>query len=84
MMIAKLTAEQRAALNGHVGPLPIEDELTRQMFFLLDQATLNKLQQEADRAAIHEGIADMQAGRVMTLEQLDARIRAKLGLPAEQ
>jgi predicted transcriptional regulator len=35
---------------------------------------------EDDRAAIREGIADMEAGRVLTLEELDARIRAKLGL----
>lgn len=44
-----------------------------------DQATADKLLREADLAAIREGIADMNAGRVMPLEQLDARIRAKLG-----
>lgn len=75
-MTPKITSEQRAALNGHVGPLAIRDEQTQQLFFLLDQASLDKLQREADRAAIREGIADMEAGRVMTLEQLDARIRA--------
>lgn len=46
---------------------------------LNDQATADKLLREADLAAIREGIADMNAGRVMPLEQLDARIRAKLG-----
>lgn len=79
-MTPKITEEQRAALSGHVGPLPIEDEQTQQVFFLLDQASLDKLQREADRAAIREGIADMEAGRVLTLEQLDSRIRATLGL----
>lgn len=79
-MTPKITAEQRSALNGHMGPLPIQDEQTQQVFFLLDQASLEKLQREADRAAIREGIADMEAGRVLTLEQLDARIRAKLEL----
>ena len=79
-MTPEITAEQRAALNGHVGPLAIRDEQTQQLFFLLDQAGLDKLQREADRAAIREGIADMEAGRVLTLEQLDAPIRAKLGL----
>ncbi len=79
-MIPKLTDEQRAALRGRVGPLPIEDEQTQQMFVLLDHATFEKLQRDADHVAIREGIADMEAGRVLTLEQLDARIRAKLGL----
>lgn len=79
-MIPKLTAEQRAALSGHVGPLPIEDDQTQRVFFLIDQQTLDKLQREADQAAIRDGIADMEAGRVLTLEQLDTRIRATLGL----
>ena len=79
-MMPKLTAEQRAALSGHLGPLPIEDEQTQRVFFLLDQVTLDNLQREAGRAAIRDGIADMEAGRLLTLEQLDARIRAKLGL----
>lgn len=83
-MIPKLSAEQRAALSGHVGPLPIEDDQTQRVFFLLDQALLEQLQREADRAAIRDGIADMEAGRLMTLEQLDARIRAKLGLNSTQ
>ena len=32
-------------------------------------------------AAIQAGIDDMQAGRVVAFEDVDARIRAKLGLP---
>ena len=32
-------------------------------------------------AAIQAGIDDMQAGRVVPFEDVDARIRAKLGLP---
>lgn len=32
-------------------------------------------------AAIQAGINDMEAGRVMPFEDVDARIRAKLGLP---
>lgn len=78
-MIPKLSAEQRAALVGHVGPLPIEDDQSQQMFFLLDKATLDRLQCEADRAVISEGIADLEAGRVMTLEALDVRIQSRVG-----
>lgn len=32
-------------------------------------------------AAIRAGIDDMEAGRVVAFEDVDARIRAKLGLP---
>ena len=32
-------------------------------------------------AAIQAGIADMEAGRVVPFSKVDARIRAKLGLP---
>ena len=34
-----------------------------------------------DLAAIRAGIDDMEAGHVVTFEDVDARIRAKLGLP---
>lgn len=78
-MTPKLSAEQRAALVGHDGPLPIEDDQSQRVFFLLDKSTLDRLQREADRAAISEGIANMEAGHVLTLEELDARIRSKLG-----
>ena len=32
-------------------------------------------------AAIQAGINDMEAGRVLAFEDVDARLRAKLGLP---
>jgi predicted transcriptional regulator len=32
----------------------------------------------ADRDAIFRGIADMKAGRVLSLKELDARIQAKI------
>jgi predicted transcriptional regulator len=35
-------------------------------------------EREDDRAAIREGIADMEAGRLLTFEEVDARICAKL------
>jgi predicted transcriptional regulator len=79
-MIAKLSEEQRAALTGHEGPLPVEDDETRQVFFLVDSQMFEALRREADRAAIREGIDDMEAGRVLTLEELDRRIRAKIAV----
>jgi predicted transcriptional regulator len=80
-MTLKLSAEQRDALKQHRGPLPVEDEQTREMYFLVDEETLETLRRDADRHAIREGIADMEAGRVVSLEELDARIRARLRRP---
>jgi predicted DNA-binding antitoxin AbrB/MazE fold protein len=39
------------------------------------------MEADADVAAIQAGIDDMEAGRVVPFEQVDARLRAKLGLP---
>ena len=77
-MAPKLTAEQRDALDRTNGPVPVEDEQTRRMYFLVDESTFKTLQQHDDLAAIREGIADMEAGRIVPLEELDARIRARL------
>ena len=80
-MTLKLTNEQRDALKRHPCPVPVEDEQTHEVYFLVDKATLETLRQDADRQAIREGIADMEAGRVVTLEELDARIQARLRRP---
>jgi predicted transcriptional regulator len=39
------------------------------------------MEADADVAAIQAGIDDLEAGRVVPFEQVDARLRAKLGLP---
>jgi predicted transcriptional regulator len=75
-MIAKLTPELREALRHADGPLPIEDEQTSEVYYLVDEATLEHARQQADRQAIQEGIADMEAGRVLSLEELDRRLKA--------
>jgi hypothetical protein len=76
-MTPKLTSEQREALKQSAGPIPVEDEQTHEVYFLVNRSTL----ENADRAAIRRGIADMEAGRVLTLEELDARIQNKLRAP---
>ena len=77
-MTPKLTPEQREALDHSDGPVPVEDEQTHRVYFLVDPSTLNTLEQQEDLSAIREGIADMEAGRVVTLDELDARIGARL------
>ena len=73
-MTPKLTVEQRDALKQAGSPIPVEDEQTHQVYFLVDKMTL----ESADRDAIRRGIADMESGRVLTLDELDARILAKI------
>jgi predicted transcriptional regulator len=80
-MNVKLTPEQRDALRRDAGPVPVEDEQTNEVFFIVDRKTLDALRRDADANAIRQGIADMEAGRVMSLDELDQRIRAKLELP---
>ena len=80
-MTLELTNEQRDAIKRDPCPVPVEDEQTHEVYFLVDKATLETLRQDADRQAIREGIADMEAGRVVTLEELDARIQARLRRP---
>ena len=74
-----LTAEQREALIQSDGPVLIEDDQTHRRYYLVDEPTFTNLQQQEDLAAIREGIADMEAGRMISLEELDLRIRSRLG-----
>lgn len=79
-MTPKLTQEQREALNRSTGPVPVEDEQTRRIYFLVDEPTFHSMQQQEDIAAIQDGIADMEAGRVAPLDEVMERIRSSLGL----
>ena len=88
-MTPNLSDEQRQALDEQGGsPVPVQDEQTQQVYFLVDQSlherAMDALQHREDLAAITAGIADMEAGRVVPFEEVDARIREKLGLPARQ
>lgn len=78
-MTPKLTSEQREALDHSAGPIRVEDDQRRRAYFLVDEETFTNLQRCDDLAAIRQGIADMEAARVVSLEELDARIRARLG-----
>jgi len=78
-MAPKLTSEQRAALKQDGAPVRVEDDETHQVYFLVDKVTL----ESADREAIRQGIADMEAGRVAPLDEVMARIRTNLGLPKD-
>jgi predicted transcriptional regulator len=82
-MTPKLTIEQRDALEQSAGPVVVEDEQTHRRYFIMDATTFNTLKQQEDLAAIREGIADIEAGRVAPLDEVIARIRTSLGLSTE-
>jgi predicted transcriptional regulator len=82
-MAPKLTPEQSEALQRSNGPLAVEDEQTHRVYYVVDEPTLVSLQQQEDTVAIREGIANMEVGRIVTLEELDARIRNRLNLPSK-
>ena len=88
-MTLNLSDEQRQAPDENDGsPVPVRDEQSRRVYFLVDQniheRAMEALQQREDLVAISAGIADMEAGRVVPFEEIDARIRKKLSLPARQ
>lgn len=78
-MTPKLTAEQREALNEHPGPVAVEDEQTKRIYYLIGGEMAEALRRQQDLDAIRAGLADADAGRVISQEELDARIRAKYG-----
>jgi predicted transcriptional regulator len=85
-MTPKLTDDQRRALRSRPeGPVPVEDEQTRKVYVIVDQEVhlkaMEALRDQEDQAAIQAGIDDMEAGRVVPFEEVDARIRQRLGMP---
>ncbi len=86
-MTPKLSEDQRQALRDHLGgPITVEDDQTRKRYVLVDRVLHDQamlaLRRQEDLAAIQAGIGDMEAGNVVTFEEVDARIRAKLGMPS--
>jgi len=86
-MTPKISEDQRRALYDRPeGPVEVEDEQSRRRYILVadqwHERAARALQREEDLAAIQAGIDDMEAGRVVSLEEVDAQLRSKLGLPA--
>ncbi len=88
-MKTSLSDEQRRALDQEPeGVIVVEDTQTQKVYFLTDadlhQRAMEALQKQEDHTAIQAGIDDMEAGRVVPFEEVDKRIREKLGLPQRQ
>ena len=82
-MKTSLSDEQRKALNEEPDGIVVEDTQTQKIYFLTDselhQRAMDALRRQEDRAAIQAGIDDMEAGRVVPLEEVDQQIRKEFG-----
>ena len=90
-MTPKLTEDQRRALQGRPdgdGASPVEDEQTHKVYVIVDQQVhvraMEALRERENFASIEAGIKDMESGRVVPFEEVDARIRQRLGMPQRQ
>ncbi len=84
MKSPSLSDEQRRALDQQPEGIEVEDDQTQKVYLTdvdLHRRAMQALQRQDDRAAIQAGIDDMQAGRVVPFDEVDRRIREKLGLP---
>ena len=86
-MKASLSDEQRKALDQQPEGIEVEDSQTQKVYFLSDvelhHRAMQALKRQEDRDAIQAGIDDMEAGRVIPLEEVDRQIRKELGFGPE-
>ena len=69
-MTSYLTPEQASALQaGGNAPMQIVDPTTRRVYYVIDSGMLAELERRSDLDAIREGVADMQAGRSVSIDQ---------------
>lgn len=84
-MTAKLSEEMREALRQTGSSVDVLDEQSHKLYVLTERdvfvRAMRALQAQEDYAAIKQGIAAVEAGNVLTLEELDKRIRSRLSYP---
>ncbi|MBM80585.1 MAG: hypothetical protein CMJ78_08335 [Planctomycetaceae bacterium] len=85
MASLKLSEELRSALTSSEVPVAVQDSETKRIYYLVEddlyERAMEALYQQDEVAAIQSGIDDMEAGRVLPFEDVDAQIRARLGMP---
>jgi hypothetical protein len=81
-MTPKLTDELREALRQTGGTVEIKDDQSQKLYVITESDVFHRamqaLQGQEDRVAIQEGVIAMEAGKVLTLDELDKRIRSRL------
>ena len=86
-MSAKLSKEQRELLHSTNGDeLEVVDETTNKVYVIVTKERWQSHQSldPADLAAIQRGIDDLEAGRVLPLQEADDQLREQLGFPHRQ
>jgi predicted transcriptional regulator len=82
MTRTSLTNKQREALALQPEGIEVEDPKTQRVYVLVDaelhRRAIEALARRDDCEAIRSGIADMEMGRVVSLEEVDCRIRERL------
>ena len=77
-MLPKLTPEQREAIQRSTGRVPVEDEQSRLVYYIVDASTMSSIERQEDAGAIRAGVADMEAGRLLSIEDLDERVDVRI------
>lgn len=67
-MTAKLSKELSNALDGH-DQIEAIDPATGRVFIVTEKSLYELSQQQQINAAIQRGIEDMEAGRIMTIDE---------------
>ncbi|MEQ9410953.1 MAG: hypothetical protein RIK87_24795 [Fuerstiella sp.] len=82
----RLTREQTAEAVRHPDGVECQGDGTDKTFILMDTDVVRQLRHALYRkdvhAAISAGIADLEAGRMMTAQEADDYVRSECGLPA--
>lgn len=87
-MVIPITDELRDALKASPDGVVVEDQDAQRTYIVADSAVheeaMQALRRERDRQSIERGIADMEAGRTMSIDEADQQIRESLGFPSAQ
>lgn len=73
-----LTPEQIAEIERHPDGLPVEVEGSARKLVLVEWDTLCRLRADDTRRSLDRAFADIEAGRVLSPEDVEAGIRAQL------
>lgn len=81
----KLTREQTEEVALHPDGVECQGEGTEKVFILMDADVLRRMRKTLYQKDVHTsiaaGITDMEAGRMLTAQEADDRVRTECGLP---
>jgi len=85
LSMMKLTREQTEEAVRNPEGVECEGDGTEKVFIIVDADVLRRMKEVLYRKDVHEsiavGIADMEAGRMMTAEEADDRVRSECSFP---